>query len=84
MNTGLWERKSKQGNTYYAGKITIGDKTYLVNLFKNNKQNDKQPDYNIMLKDAPEKVEQETPQEEPQVDIFAEFGKEIDNSDFLD
>lgn len=80
MKTGLWERKSKQGNTYYAGKIKIGDKTYLVNLFKNNKQNEKQPDYNIMLKDAAEKEEQVVIDNDP----FASFGEEIDNSSFLD
>ena len=49
---GLWQKKSSKGNTYYSGKLKIGDKEFQVSLFKNNKTNEKQPDLNIIVRDS--------------------------------
>ena len=35
----FWKKESKSGNTYYSGKLKIGDKEYQCSLFKNNKTN---------------------------------------------
>ena len=50
--TGLWKKESQKGNTYYSGKLKIGDKEFQVSLFKNNKTNEKQPDLNIIVRDS--------------------------------
>lgn len=47
--TGLWYQTSKKGLKYAKGKIEIDGKKYRIVLFKNNKQKDKQPDYNIII-----------------------------------
>lgn len=46
---GLWIKKSKAGNDYMSGVLTInGEKTNII-VFKNaNKKTDKQPDYSIL------------------------------------
>lgn len=49
---GLWKKESSKGNTYYSGKLKIGDKEFQVSLFKNNKTNEKQPDLNIIVRDS--------------------------------
>lgn len=49
---GLWKKESSKGNTYYFGKLKIGDKEFQVSLFKNNKTNEKQPDLNIIVRDS--------------------------------
>ena len=48
----FWKKESKSGNTYYSGKLKIGDKEYQCSLFKNNKTNDKQPDLNLIVRDS--------------------------------
>lgn len=48
----LWKKESSKGNTYYSGKLKIGDKEFQVSLFKNNKTNEKQPDLNIIVRDS--------------------------------
>ena len=50
--TGLWQKKSSKGTTYYSGKLKLGDKEYQLTLFKNNKTNEKQPDLNILVRDS--------------------------------
>lgn len=52
IKTGLWQKKSSKGTTYYSGKLKIGDKEYQLTLFKNNKTNEKQPDLNILVRDS--------------------------------
>ena len=47
--TGLWKKQSKKGNSYYGGKIKIGDKEYNIAVFKNNKEKDTQPDLMLYL-----------------------------------
>ena len=48
----LWKKESQKGNTYYSGKLKIGDKEFQVSLFKNNKTNEKQPDLNLFVRDS--------------------------------
>ena len=48
----LWKKESSKGNTYYSGKLKLGDKEYQLTLFKNNKTNEKQPDLNILVRDS--------------------------------
>ena len=52
IKTGLWQKKSSKGTTYYSGKLKLGDKEYQLTLFKNNKINEKQPDLNIIVRDS--------------------------------
>lgn len=48
----LWKKTSSKGNTYYTGKLKIGDKEYQVTLFNNNKTSDKSPDFNLIVRDS--------------------------------
>jgi hypothetical protein len=48
----FWRKESSKGNTYYSGKLKIGDKEYQCSLFKNNKTNEKQPDLNLIVRDS--------------------------------
>lgn len=48
----LWKKESSKGNTYYSGKLKIGEKEYQLTLFKNNKTNEKQPDLNLIVRDS--------------------------------
>ena len=48
-NIGLWNKTSKKGLQYCNGKTSINGVVYKVLLFKNNKKNEKSPDYNITL-----------------------------------
>ena len=80
--TGLWKKESSKGNTYYSGKLKIGDKEYQVSLFKNNKTNEKQPDLNIIVRDSINKQEKQVEQKTYLDDeVFKEFGESIDISE---
>jgi len=49
--TGAWI-KEKEGKTRIYSKIKLGNKEYHLNIFKNDKKENKnQPDYNISLKE---------------------------------
>ena len=76
----LWKNTSKNGNVYYTGKLgNVG----LVAFENNDKQNEKQPDLTIYVKE--ETKQEETKQEENNDDPFAEFGEQIQvNDDMLD
>lgn len=52
IKTGLWQKKSSKGTTYYSGKLKLENKEYQLTLFKNNKTNEKQPDLNILIRDS--------------------------------
>lgn len=52
IKTGLWQKKSSKGTTYYSGKLKLENKEYQLTLFKNNKTNEKQPDLNILVRDS--------------------------------
>ncbi len=44
--TGLWEKKDKNGNTFFSGKIGRAN----VFIFKNTqKEKENQPDYRLMV-----------------------------------
>ena len=92
----LWKKTSSKGNTYYSGKLKIGDKEFQVSLFKNNKTNEKQPDLNIIVRDSintKEKQENtekghknsklgENKQQQFVVDdVFTEFGNMLEDED---
>lgn len=77
----LWKNTSKNGNVYYTGKLgNVG----LVAFENNDKQNDKQPDLTIYVKDEQkEEIEKKEKVEEIINDPFEEFG-EIVSTDLLD
>ena len=94
MNTenkiGLWAKQSKNGNTYYAGKIKINDKEYKLQLFKaENKKSEKSPDYTLFIRDSVisqennksgnivPKNSEKTGKLEQSEDIYANFGNNI-------
>ena len=82
---GLWKKESKSGNTYYSGKLKIGDKEYQLTLFKNNKTNEKQPNLNLIIRDSVINQEkQESALNEPKNSVredntkaFEDFGKQF-------
>lgn len=58
---GLWLNESKSGTKYMAGEITfqynLHEVTCKIAIFKNNKKEGKQPDYNVIVNDSfPAKV----------------------------
>lgn len=77
IKTGLWKKQSKKGNSYYSGKIKIEEKEYWVRIFKNNKENEKQPDLNLFLNQDIE-VPKNPNQDALDDQIFKEFGDKID------
>lgn len=77
IKTGLWKKQSKKGNNYYGGQIKIGDKEYWIKIFKNNKENEKQPDLNLLLSPKMEIPRNES-QDALDDKIFKEFGEQIE------
>lgn len=77
IKTGLWKKQSKKGNSYYSGKIKIEDKEYWVRIFKNNKENEKQPDLNLFL-DKDIEVPKNPGQDTLDDQIFKEFGEKVE------
>ena len=81
---GLWKKKSQKGITYCTGKFKIADKEYYLTLFKNEqKLNEKAPDFNLIIRDSINtqenvKVVEIPPKNEPQEDIYADFGNKIE------
>lgn len=71
----IWKNKSKNGTTYYTGKI--GDLNIVG--FNNQKENEKQPDVTFYVRE--EKKENKT--EETNNDPFAEFGESVSVEDEL-
>lgn len=89
--TGLWEKKSQKGNTYYSGKIKIGTEEYYINLFSNtNKTSEKAPDFNILIKNdinvLAETKQAEIPPKNESSEVldtqaFIDFGNSIEFDD---
>ena len=79
--TGLWKKTSKQGNIYVSGKIKIEDKEYYISLFNNTKKEEKQPDFNIILRQAEEIKEKKSVTLDEVV--YTNFGKGL-NTDLDD
>lgn len=74
--TGLWKKTSKKGNEYYTSKIKINNKEYKITLFENKrKENEKQPDYNLIL----ESKEQEKKSTATDEQVYADFGNEVNS-----
>lgn len=54
----LWSKTTKQGQDYFSGMISDLRGEIQIAVFKNdNKQNENQPDYNILLSE-PAKAEE--------------------------
>ena len=94
--TGLWQKKSEKGTTYYSGKLKMGEREFYLTLFKNNKTNEKQPDLNIIVRDSINTQETqkqasnehknselgEIKQQQFVVDdVFTEFGNMLEDED---
>lgn len=91
MNTGLWNKISKNGKTYASGKIEIEGKLYKITLFTNeNKKTEKSPDFSLILDEMNNYTKNEkTTQNEAknteleqnknnQEEIFKDFGNQIE------
>lgn len=52
----LWQKLSKAGRVYFIGKIIIGNQTYPLVAFYNNKTKESQPDLVIKLAEDKNKV----------------------------
>ena len=76
--TGLWEKQSEKGITYFNGKIKIGEQEYRITLFKNNKQKETQPDLNIIIRENAQKNENIVQKaEKTNIDEFENFGNMV-------
>jgi len=51
---GLWSRKTKEGQEYFSGMITDLRGDIQIVVFKNDKKNENQPDYDILLSEPME------------------------------
>lgn len=72
----IWENQSKNGNTYYTGKL---GELELIGFKNLNKKNQKEPDITFYVKE--DKPKQEQPKEDP----YKSFGEQIDiTEDLLD
>lgn len=77
---GLFKKQSQKGTKYCTGTLKIGDKTYYLTLFNNNKTRDNQPDFNLIVR--PKQDKKEEVKENPLDDqVFADFGSLIDDED---
>jgi hypothetical protein len=81
IRTGLWIKDSKKGTKYMSGTLKLDGKEYYLTMFKNNKNNEKQPDYNLILR-SKEQVEEK--QEEKQIDAYEQMGKQVQEEIELD
>jgi hypothetical protein len=60
----LWLKDGKKGK-FMSGKIEVEGKEYAILVFKNEKKNDKQPDYNINLRNDNEVEKPKSDYEKP-------------------
>lgn len=72
----IWKNKSKNGTTYYTGKL--GDLKIIG--FNNMKENENQPDVTFYVR---EETKKEDKTEEAENDPFEEFGEQIEVEDTL-
>lgn len=86
--TSMWKNMSKNGTIYYSGKL--GNVSLIA--FENVKQNDKQPDITIYVKDEVKKqesvgsyTEEETNESlNTELDPFEDFGEFVETDNLLD
>ena len=77
----IWKNKSKNGTTYYTGKL--GDLSLIG--FNNQKENEKQPDVTFYVREETKKEDKTTFKREDVSAAFEEFGDEIElKDDMLD
>lgn len=78
----IWKNKSKNGTTYYTGKL--GDLSLIG--FNNQKENEKQPDVTFYVREEQKKKDDATiTTEELGNDPFEEFGESVSiENDFLE
>lgn len=51
LQMSVWERETKNGDTFLSGTVEIDGVVYDVALFKNNSENPKAPKYKGKLKE---------------------------------
>jgi hypothetical protein len=74
----VWKNKSKNGTTYYTGKL--GDLSLIG--FNNQKENEKQPDVTFYVREEQKKKDNTTiTTEELGNDPFEEFGESVSIED---
>jgi hypothetical protein len=74
----VWKNKSKNGTTYYTGKL--GDLSLIG--FNNQKENEKQPDVTFYVREVQKKKDDTTmTTEELGNDPFEEFGESVSIED---
>lgn len=61
----LWLKKSKEGKQYFSGVITDMRGDIPIVVFRNDKKEGKQPDFQIFISEPQKKQEGSTTQEEP-------------------
>lgn len=79
IRTGLWIKDSKKGTKYMSGTLKLDGKEYYLTMFKNNKNNEKQPDYNLILR-SKEQVEEK----QEQIDAYEQMGQQVQEEIELD
>lgn len=67
IQTWVWEKKSKKGNKYWYGYDKENDKK--VVLFKNNKDWDNQPAFNVIIEDGDPNYKKDTENNKEQEDV---------------
>lgn len=78
LKTGLWAKKSKEGNKFYSGKIKVAGLEYWVNLYETDEQyktGDNPKDFTIQMRLVDG---QEQPREETKSDPYQEVGDSIE------
>ena len=79
--TSMWKNTSKNGTIYYSGKLGNAG----IIAFENLKENEKQPDLIIYVKDEIKQAPKEEKIEDTTYDPFEDFGEQIEIDDnFLD
>ena len=54
----LWLKKANNGSSFLSGEITINEQKIKIVVFKNKKEKENQPDYNILIS-RPKTTEQQ-------------------------
>lgn len=76
----MWKNMSKNGTIYYSGKL--GNVSLIA--FENLKQNDKQPDITIYVRDEVKKQEETNENLNTELDPFEDFGEFVETDNLLD
>ena len=74
----FWKNESKNGNTYYSGKL---GELNLVGFKNTKKKNEKEPDLIFYVKEETKKTNKITKDDLKQDDPFQEFSEQIEIDD---